>query len=194
MNNIFIGIDPGKSGFFCIYNPQLDKHTFLTMPERKVETGKKLKSGKMETKNEFYMEGLRDIVFNIKKQFPNHKFYTTIEEVGGRQGWSAQNNFNFGHTAGLQALVPIMLGSNIQFVRPIKWQTYMYKGFKKIMIPSSTGKTLIHDTKATSEIVAKSLRPDISFTRTERAKTIDDNKTDAFLICMYGYKRFLENN
>lgn len=61
----------------------------------------------------------------------------------------------------------------------------MYIGYNKVMKPSSTGKTMIHDTKATSAIVSKIIAPDIDFRKTERSKNIDDNKTDAFLICKY---------
>jgi len=107
---------------------------------------------------------------------------------------SAENNFNFGHTAGIQMLALIMLGAKITKVRPIKWQTSMYQGFSKVMVPSSTGKTMIHDTKATSAIVAVALGPDIDFRKTERSKNIDDNKTDSFLMCLYGYREFLKTN
>jgi hypothetical protein len=194
MSQVFIGVDPGKSGYFSIYDPSTDGFTFILMPEHKVDSGKKLKSGLPEMKNEFYPEGMRQIVFDIKKQFPTQKFVSCIEDVCGRQGWSAENNFNFGHIAGLQLMVLIMLGASIEFVRPQKWQSMMYQGFNKVMVPSSTGKTMIHDTKATSAIISAALRPDISFARTERSKTIDDNKTDAFLITMYCYKNYMKNN
>ena len=196
MSNIFIGVDPGKSGFFTLYDPLNDSLVFYAMPTHKVETGTALKSGKPETKVEFHPEGLLEIVLDIRNQYPadEYKFIAAIEEVNGRQGWSAENNFNFGHTAGLQLFTLILLRAQIEFVRPQKWQSMMYQGFQKVMVPSSTGKTKVHDTKATSAIVSATLRPDIDFRRTERAKNIDDNKTDSFLIAMYSYKTFMKKN
>jgi hypothetical protein len=194
MNNIFIGVDPGKSGFITIYNPSGDFFEFIPMPEQKVPTGKVSKTGKSEMKSEFSVSGFRDLILDIHTRYKGSTLHAVIEEVNGRQGWSAQNNFAFGHTAGIQMLTLVMLGAKITEVRPIKWQTSMYQGFSKVMIPSSTGKTMIHDTKATSAIVSAALRPELDFRKTTRSKNVDDNKTDSFLMCLYGYKEFQKNN
>ena len=186
----FIGIDPGKAGFVTIYDPQTLKYEFLPMPEHKVETGKALKSGKLEMKSELHVEGFRDLFFYIYKKYKGYAFIAAIEKVNGRQGWSAENNFNFGHTAGLQMMLLVMLKADIELVTPQKWQSVIYQGYKKVMMPSSTGKTLIHDTKATSAIVAQDLAPNLDFRKTERSRVLDDNKTDSFLICLYRFKRF----
>lgn len=182
---IFIGIDPGKSGFIAIYNPVDGQHSFYPMPYHRVLTGQLTKAGKPETKSEFHQEGLLEIVYDIHKRFKNYKIYACIEEVIGRQGWSAQNNFNFGYTAGLQKFMMVLLKADILMVRPQKWQSVMYRGYDKVMKPSSTGKTMVHDTKATSAIVSQRMQPEIDFRKTERSKNIDDNKTDAFLLCEY---------
>lgn len=182
---LYIGIDPGKGGFICIYNPIIGEHTFYEMPYHKVETGELLKSGKPQMKSEFHEAGLVEIVYKIHRQFKGYKIYACIEEVIGRAGWSANNNFNFGYIAGMQKLMMHFLGAEVFMVRPQKWQTMIYRGYDKVMKPSSTGKTMIHDTKATSGIVAKDMAPKIDFRKTERSKNIDDNKTDAFLICEY---------
>lgn len=188
---VFLGLDPGKAGFITIYDPTINEYDFYSMPEHKIETGIILKSGKPEMKTEFYTEGFRDLVFEIHKKYPNSQFIAAIEEVGGRQGWSAENNFNFGHTAGLQMMLLIMLRAEIELVRPQKWQSYIYQGYEKVKVPSSTGKTMVHDTKATSAIVAQDLAPTLDFKRTPRSKNIDDNKTDSFLICAYRYRRYV---
>lgn len=194
MRNIFLGLDPGSQGFITAYIPESNEVKFYPMPEEKVPTGRVSKTGKEEIKSEFSHSGLRDLVYTIKSDFPNSNFITTIEEVGGRQGWSATNTFNFGYCAGAQRMVFEMLSSKVTFVRPIKWQTSMYQGFSKVMVPSSTGKTMVHDTKATSAIVSAALRPELDFRKTTRSKNVDDNKTDSFLICLYGYKEFQKNN
>ena len=186
MKDAYIGIDPGKAGFITIFKD--GRFSFYAMPEHKVETGKISKTGKALMKTEFYEGGFRDLVFQIAKEVKGYKIFAAIEEVGGRQGWSAQNNFSFGHTAGLLKMLILMLDAEVTMVRPQKWQAEMYRDFEKVKVPSSTGKTMVHDTKATSVIVAKALGPDIDFRKTERAKKDDDNKTDSFLVCLYLYR------
>ncbi len=189
---IFLGIDPGKEGFITAYDPLLNEYHFYSMPEHKVPNGKKLKSGKDEMVTEFHPEGFRDLVVTLHIKYKGYKIIAAIEEVHGRQGWSAENNFNFGHTAGLQYMVLIMLKAEIEFVRPQKWQSFMYQGHQKVMVPSSTGKTMINDTKATSALVAQAIAPTLDFTKTERSKKIHDGKTDSFLICLYRFRRYKE--
>lgn len=187
---IVLGIDPGKSGFITSYDPELDEFNFWQMPTHKVPTGLIQKSGKPEMKEEFHSEGFRSLIIELHTKFKGCRIIAAIEEVGGRMGWSAENNFNFGHTAGLQLMILIMLKAEIEFVRPQKWQSFMYQGFSKVMIPSSTGKTMVNDTKATSALVATSIAPNIDFRKTTRSRNLDDNKTDAFLICLYRFRRF----
>jgi hypothetical protein len=189
---IFLGCDPGKSGCFTIYDPQLHEFDFYFMPYHKVPSGKKLKSGKDEMKDEFHPAGFRDLILEIHKKYKDCKIMAAIEDNGGRQGWSAQNNWEFGHVTGLQELSLIMLKADIEFVRPAKWQNYMYKNYQKVMVPSSTGKSMVNDTKATSALVAQQIEPSINFAKTERSTTIPDGKTDSFLICLYRYYRHLE--
>jgi hypothetical protein len=189
---IFLGIDPGKEGFITLYDPQINDYEFYSMPYHKVPSGKKLVSGKDEMKQEFYPEGFRMLIIDLHKRCAGHRIIGAIEQVGGRQGWSAENNFNFGHTAGLQLMILIMLKAETEYVRPQKWQSFMYQGYQKVMVPSSTGKTMVNDTKATSALVAQAIEPTIDFTKTERSKVIHDGKTDSFLICLYSYRRFKE--
>lgn len=190
--NIFIGLDPGKEGFITIYDPLSKTYEFLPMPTHKVPTGKKLKSGLDEMKSEFNQAGMVDLVTHFKTYYKDCKLHAVLEEVIGRQGWSAQNNFNFGHTAGLQMMVLFMAGADITLVRPIKWQAIMYQGHEKVMIPSSTGKTMVHDTKATSKIVAQKLAPEVDFRKTPRSTKLDDNKTDSLLMALYCYALYLK--
>lgn len=187
---VFLGLDPGKAGFITVYEPELDEYSFYPMPEHKVPTGKILKSGREEMKTEFHPEGFRDLILKLHSKYKGYKIVAAMEDVHGRQGWSAENNFNFGHTAGLQLMILIMLRAEIELVKPQKWQSFMYQGFKKVMIPSSTGKTMVNDTKATSALVATSIAPNIDFRRTERSSNLDDNKTDSFLLCLYRYRRY----
>lgn len=187
-NTIYIGFDPGKDGFITIYEPVKNEHYFYAMPTEKVPTSDTLKSGKPKMKNQFSEEGLMHLVFELNRQFKGYRKIAGLEQVNGRQGWSAQNNFNFGHTAGLQKMFLLMLGCEIIMVRPAKWQNFMRKGYKPIKVPSSTGKTMVNDAKATAEMIVKAEFPEIDFRKTTRSKVNHDGKIDSFLICHYIYR------
>src|SRR5690606_12982518 len=135
----------------------------LPMPEHKIETGETLKSGKPKTKKVFHEEGMRDLVFNIKKLTKGRPIRVAIEDVGGRGGWSATNNFNFGRIAGLQKMVFLMLGAEITMVRPQKWQSFMRQGYADIKKASSTGKTMISDPKAVAQVIVETEYPHVDF-------------------------------
>lgn len=188
---IYLGCDPGKDGFITAFDGE--NFTFYAMPEHKVETDELLKSGKPKTKTEFHEEGFKSLVFKIAQDFPNCKFKATMEEVTGRHGWSAQNNFNFGHTAGLQKMVFIMLGAEITMVKPQKWQSFVRQGYPDIRKKSSTGKTMVSDPKAIAEMIVQKEYPEIDFKKTDRAKKNHDGKIDSFLICLYGIRRDKQN-
>lgn len=183
---VHAGVDPGKAGFITLFIE--GEFIFLPMPEHKIETGKFLKSGKSQLTPVFHEEGLRDLVFSIKKLTKGCTIRVVLEEVGGRGGWSATNNFNFGHTAGLQKMVFIMLGAEITMVRPQKWQSFMRQGYQDIKKSSSSGKTMISDPKAVAEMIVEKEYPNIDFRKTERAKKNDDNKIDSFLMCLYSIR------
>ena len=185
---IYIGVDPGKDGFITIFDPQTKLHTFISMPTKDEETGITLKSGKPQTKKVFSEIGLKDIVFFISNQYKGYQKIAAIEKVTGRQGWSAQNNFNFGHTAGMQKMILIMLGCKIIEVRPAKWQSFVRQGYKEIKKPSSTGKTQVMDAKAIAEMIVNEEYPQLDFRKTVKSKKNHDGKIDSFLICMYLYR------
>ena len=180
-----MGMDIGKDGYITAFDGK--DYTFYGIPTHRVETGKMLKSGKSETKPEFYISGFVDLVFQIRKDFPsgeNH-IMVAIEDVGGRGGWSATNNFNFGHTAGIQRMVFEMLRAEIIMVRPQKWQSVVRRGYDIKKIPSSTGKTMVVDSKHMAEHIATKEYPNIDFRKSTRATNNHDGKIDSFLICLY---------
>ena len=182
----YIGVDPGKQGFITLMKD--GEFTFYPMPYHKIDTGEVTKTGKAKTKSVFHIEGLRELCFQIRKETQDYHLKVAIEEVGGRGGWSATNNFEFGYTAGLQKMIFVMLGAEIIMVRPQKWQSYMRQGYPEIKKPSSTGKTMISDPKAVAKVIVDAEYPNIDFRKTERATKVDDNKIDSFLVCLYLYR------
>ena len=186
MKKVYFGIDPGKDGFITAFDGKCFK--FYEMPTHKVETGEKLKSGKPKTKTAFDEKGIRNIIYQINTDYADCEKIFAIEEVTGREGWSANSNFNFGYTAGLQRMIPIMLNSKYVTVRPQKWQSYVRQGYNAIKKPSSTGKTMVIDAKAIAEMIVKIEFPEIDFRKTERSRKNHDGKIDSFLICLYLYR------
>jgi hypothetical protein len=180
---VLFGLDPGKEGFITAWDGE--QFTFYAMPTHKVDTGEVLESGKPKMKTEFHISGIANLVFIIKRDFPEHIFKVAIEEVGGRGGWSATNNFNFGYTAGLQRMIFEMLNAEIIIVRPQKWQSYIRQGYSLMKVKSSTGKTMVVDSKMMAEHIATTEYPGIDFRKTKRAKNNHDGKIDSFLICLY---------
>tara|TARA_R110000764_G_scaffold124606_1_gene211990 strand:- start:171 stop:803 length:633 start_codon:yes stop_codon:yes gene_type:complete len=183
MKEILLGMDPGKDGFITAWDGKEFK--FYSMPTHKVETGKFLKSGKPQMKDEFHISGIVLLIKKLHSDWKNCKLIAAIEEVGGRGGWSATNNFNFGHTAGIQRMIFEMLDAEIIMVRPQKWQSVVRRGYDLMKVKSSTGKTMVVDSKMMAEHIATTEYPGIDFRKTERAKKSHDGKIDSFLICLY---------
>ena len=182
-NKILLGMDPGKTGFITAFDGK--EFTFYDIPYHKVPSGKLTKTGKPEMKQEFWIGGFPDLVHTIHKDFKGCDFVVAIEQVGGRGGWSATNNFEFGFVAGLQRMVFEMLRAEIIMVRPQKWQSVVRKGYEIKKIPSSTGKTMVVDAKAMAQHIATTEYPQIDFRKTTRSKNNHDGKIDSFLICLY---------
>ena len=176
-------MDVGKEGYITAWDGK--EFTFYEMPTHKVDTGEVLKSGKPKMKTEFHINGLVDLVNKIHLDFKGCKLKVAIEQVGGRGGWSATNNFNFGHTAGLQRMIFEMLGAEIIMVRPQKWQSVVRRGYDLMKVKSSTGKTMVVDSKMMAEHIATTEYPEIDFRKTERSTKNHDGKMDSLLICVY---------
>ena len=173
MKKLFVGIDPGKEGFITLIEEGVEPN-FIVMPYHRVES-----------KTVFNYAGFKDIFDELKIHYEGYEIIVAIEEVGGRGGWSATNNFNFGFIAGMQEQLFILLGAEIIKVRPQKWQAYMRQGYPDLKKSSSTGKTQVRDPKAVAEMIVEKEWPEIDFRKTTRAKKNDDNKIDSFLIVQY---------
>tara|TARA_R110002050_G_scaffold272219_1_gene415987 strand:+ start:2020 stop:2589 length:570 start_codon:yes stop_codon:yes gene_type:complete len=183
MKTVYFGMDPGKDGFITAFDGK--DFTFYEMPTHKVETGELLKSGKPQMKTQFHINGIVELTKKIANDFKGCKLLAAIELVGGRGGWSATNNFNFGYTAGIQRMIFEFLDAEMILVRPQKWQSVVRNGYELIKAPSSTGKTMVVDSKLMAEQIATKEYPDIDFRKTEKSKKNHDGKIDSLLICLY---------
>jgi len=167
MKKNYIGVDPGKSGFICIYNHEKDDYSFKPIPL----IGKEL-----------------DIhsLFNIFYDYNDGLTHCVIENVHAVFGSSAGSTFDFGFTCGV--LEAILVSCEIPYTKvpPKKWQKEMWQGITLMTKPSKTGKTQQTDTKSMSLLAAKRLFPNLNLKKSERSKLPDHNLVDALLICEYG--------
>ena len=86
-----------------------------------------------------------------------------------------------------------MLDANIIMVRPQKWQSVVRRGYELMKVKSSSGKTMVVDSKMMAEHIATAEYPGIDFRKTERAKNNHDGKMDSFLICLYLIRTYKSN-
>ena len=81
-----------------------------------------------------------------------------------------------------------ILNAEIIMVRPQKWQSVVRQGYDLIKVKSSSGKTMVVDSKMMAEHIATTEYPEIDFRKTKRAKKNHDGKMDSFLICLYNIR------
>lgn len=174
-STLYIGIDPGKDGYICInYKGKIE---FRKMP--------------MISKKVFDVQKLSDIMSDIK-DLSNSVLFThcVLEDVHAVFGSAAGSTFAFGYGCGLVEMALVCNKIPFSKVAPKKWQKEMFEGVPLIQKSSSTGKTMVSDTKKMAEVAAKRLFPDIDFKDTARCTTSHDGKIDATLMCEYSKRNY----
>lgn len=175
MNKISIGIDPGKEGFISMY-----------------EDGGVWKHYEMLKIGKFIDVQVLDSVFkNISSLVRiGVRVHAVIEDVHAIYGSSAKGTFTFGYVTGL--LEMSLVANRIPFtkVQPKTWQKEMWVGIPIQRKLSSSGLTMVNDTKLMSEMAVKRLFPDIDLRRNQRCKINDENKIDAILLTEYCRRNF----
>ena len=171
---LHIGIDPGASGFITVFYPDGTNQSFQ-IPS----IGK-----------EIDLYSLNNIFRNLTMDNTLNNIHCVIEDVHAIFGSSAGATFKFGFIAGV--LESFLISNSIPYtkVQPKKWQKEMWEGIKLQQKSSSTGKTMVNDTKAMSLIALKRLFPDIDPRKNDRSKNPDDNKVDSILLAEYSRRKF----
>lgn len=167
MQNLIVGVDPGKKGGVAVYNIETKEISFIQMPINK--------NGRVDIKE--LVSFLSPIKENILCVY--------VEKVTSFKGESNFTGFNFGASVG--ALMASFDFLNIPFdeVLPRIWQGTMWTGIDKIF--KQVKSKLKHDTKATSLKAAQRLFPECTFLATPRSKVPHDGIVDAVLIAYYAY-------
>jgi len=112
MTSLYVGADPGASGYICFLYPKTKRIEWLDNP------------GGVQT--------LRDLFSNITTIHSVTPINMIgIEAVHAIQGTSAGSNFKFGFNTGLLHGVLKCTGIGIDMVRPLEWQRLIKAPTKK---------------------------------------------------------------
>lgn len=175
MTKVYIGIDPGKAGGIMILNR---------------------KSGTSVEGNVMPLIGKE---YDVRKIFEilsgaatedSKACFCAIEDVHAIYGSSAGSTFEFGYGVGLLEGIVVALGIPYAKIQPKKWQKEMFEGIPNQQKKSSTGKTMVNDTKKMAEMAASRLFPDIDLKASSRCKKVHDGMVDALLIAEYAKRKF----
>lgn len=171
IDKAYIGIDPGKRGYICVMRGETI--TFHPMPL----IGK-----------EFDIHSLFELLFKVANTGSN--IHCVVEDVHAILGSSAGATFSFGFGVGVIEGILVSLSIPYTKIPPKKWQKEMHQGVAIQKKKSSTGKTMVNDTKLMSEMAAKRLFPKVNLKASERCKNIHDGKVDALLMCEFCKRNF----
>lgn len=126
-----------------------------------------------------------DELLDVLTRFAELDCIAVIEKVGAMPGQGRSSIFTFGFSAGRIVGILEAMGIPYTHVTPQKWQKEMWDSGDKVVIGGKV------DNKKTSHQAAKRLHPGMSFRRTEKCKTFDDNMVDATLLCDYAIRKNL---
>lgn len=171
---VYVGIDPGKDGAICnIINGDVNWHVIPLI-------GKVVDISQLAKDLTLYKRDDYDVT-------------VVLEDVHALFNVSANNTFQLGHVVGLIEGVLAALQLPYIKVAPKKWQALVFQGVPLQTKPSTTGKSVVNDTKAMALIAVSRLFPEIDKSRFERPGTrtnkIHDGIVDA--VCMAYYCRHM---
>lgn len=166
--SIRIGIDPGKSGFISACSGNI-----VSFPIPLI--GKEVDFRELD---------------NLIKSIGSESVYCVLEDVHAMFEASAKATFSFGYVCG--GIEAILIANGIPYtkVAPKKWQKQMWEGIPIQKKPSSTGKTLVTDTKKMSLLAVKRIFPNEDLRATQRSKKPHDGKVDSLLLMEYCRRNF----
>jgi len=180
--DIYMGIDPGKQGFFTF---NIGEELFFKHMENFV-IGKEYSSLLI---GEFF------------KQFEGISMHVVLEDVHCDPQWTALTNWSLSRNKALieQALADYKIPNTL--VNPQTWQKEMFQGIPEMRKPSVTvkrkdGTTYLkkgrRETKPMSILAAQRLFPNVNLAhgKTARATKPHDGKSDSLLIYEYCRRKF----
>ena len=175
----FIGIDPGKTGYVVVLDLQGEIVDHFATPT----------IGNEYDKNQMAKKLFDYSTFNIDRAYRVH---AVLEDVHTTQMGGKRSNFDFGRGKGLWEMALMALEIPHTMVTPKEWQSWMWQGCKKQYKAGSKKKVV--DTKLTSELAAKNLKPQQEWRRIGKTgkptSKIDDGFVDGYLMAEYCRRKF----
>lgn len=169
---MYLGIDPGKEGFFVV----IDDNGRLVEAVGIPQIGK-----------EYDKRGILD--FFMKYDFR----HIVLENPGILQGTSKSSVASLQKCVSLIEGLLFSTGISHSLPKPKEWQSVMWKNVTKQYKPGTTKKQV--DTKATSLLAALNLFPTVNFKITKNgnsSKNYNDNYVDGILLAEYGRRLYLK--
>lgn len=180
--HLFVGIDIGlKGGIVAI-----DIH------------GKIIKGFRMPVKRDIALNSKADPKMTdsadlldelLELSYITDNLHIMIEDIHAQGGRGADTTFSLGRS--FQSIIDVceilaakVPNANYKSVQPKTWQAFAWDGTKKQLMKSTTGKTMVVDTKATSEIAALKTWDANEFIP-KGCRSIQDGLVDAALIALY---------
>lgn len=169
----FLGIDPGKEGFFVVIDQQGKLVEAIGIPQIGNEYDKKA----------------------IFEFFKNNEFqHIVLENPGIIFGASKSSVASLQKCISLIEGLLFASGKSHTLVAPKVWQAVMWKHVSKQYKVGTEKKQV--DTKATSLLAAMNLFPNVNFKLTKKgspSKNYNDNFVDGILLADYGRRMYITN-
>lgn len=166
----YLGIDPGKKGGLVILDQDKKIVEMHVMP--------------LIGKKEYDLKAIQLIMMSRNFEM------ITIEEPGIIFETSKSSVASLQRFIGFLHGVVTAANLNYVLVQPKAWQKFAFQDIRPVKKASSTGKTMVNDTKTMSTISATRKFPLADFKITDSgrsgSKNYHDGLTDAALIALYG--------
>jgi len=172
---LFIGIDPGKMGGISVITENLEVIHTQSCPV---------------IKTEFDRFGMVELLTRFTKDSKYSIHHVVLEDIHAVQVSGRTGAFTMGEGKGIWEGILPSLNLRHSLIQPKEWQALVWKGVKKVMVTSSSGKTKVCDTKSTSLLSVKNLFPGLKLTcpTKPRSSIPHDGIVDSLLIAYYASK------
>lgn len=171
MSKIYVGIDPGVSGAIAWINEDGTRYGVKDAPVVKVQTSRKLKSGKHKMKSMYDYRGMADLLSAMKEYDQVH---VIIEESIAMPGQSSSTTAQAFYGNGLWTGMIAAFGYAMTRTRSSTWKRVMLKDLPgggdkdysllraRELFPKAELHLKKHDGRAEALLMAEYLRRDLS--------------------------------
>lgn len=162
MIDYIAGIDPGRTGSFCVHSVSKKEYQFQDIPYIQDEPDFKSMAA----------------IFKEWCIIASNNLKVFLEKAQSMPGNGGAHMLKYGRAAGGIEGILAALKIPYELVPPSVWTKELHAGISKKLKP-----------KAKSLLVATQLFPGIDFKRTERCKKPDEGRIDALLITEWGARK-----